>query len=284
MKIVYQILSMLALVTFAACEKVENKVLFEGGTAPNLVASTATVRLQPGEESNTAIRFTWTNPDYKLNTGLSSHDVKYKLEIDTLGGQFNSANKFSETFSKTLATSYTVGQLNSIFGNSMLLRLGREYTFQVRVVASLGTSSDIQPISSNILSFKATPFAPPPKVAPPVVGELFITGAATPGNWMSAGDAPLNSQKFRRESATLYVLDRITLSANNGYLLVPRYGNWSSVAPDAEKYGSVKATNSMNPAGDDFQAGGNDHRSPSVAGDYKIEVNFQTGKTTVTKL
>ena len=90
------------------------------------------VRLEPGEEANTAIIFSWTNPDYKFTTGGSSHDVSYLLEYDTLGANFSSSIKQTISVSKDLSFSYTVGAFNSVLGNTMFLQLDprRTYTMQ----------------------------------------------------------------------------------------------------------------------------------------------------------
>ncbi|HLP36206.1 SusE domain-containing protein [Lacibacter sp.] len=276
MKIVYQILSMLALVTFAACEKVENKVVLQGSTKPDLTASTTTVRLEPGEENNTALRLSWTNPDYEFTTGISSHDVKYKLEIDTLGGNFNSTNRYINVFSKELDKTYTVGELNNILGNTMLLQLDprRSYTFQARITASLGTNSDIRPVVSDTVTFTARPFPPPPKVTLPFNNELFIVGGATPGGWNNPVPEP--AQKFTRLSSTKYEIT-IDLTADY-YLLLPQNGSWSN------KY-SVKDKNlaGLGNGGDFGYNLSDDIPAPSVPGKYKITVDFQIGKFTAVK-
>jgi len=127
---------LLAMVSFFACKKVENKIHFESGTSPVLTASTAAVRLEPGEETNTALTLRWTNPEYKFTTGISSQDVKYTLELDTLGGNFSSSKKYTTVFAKDLVKDYTVAELNGILGNTMLLQLEprRTYTLQARII------------------------------------------------------------------------------------------------------------------------------------------------------
>src|SRR6266498_2061599 len=118
------------LVIVWSCKKEENKIYYEGGNPPTLSTSTTTVTLEPGSEANTAIVLKWTNPDYKFTTGLSSQDVNYTLEIDTLGANFSSSKKFATVIGKDLTKSYTVGELNAILGNTMVLQLEprRNYT------------------------------------------------------------------------------------------------------------------------------------------------------------
>src|SRR5436190_4020483 len=258
-----------------SCKKAENKDFFEGGSAPSLSASTATVTLEPGSEANTAIVLKWTNPDYKFTTGLSSQDVTYTLEMDTLGANFNSSRKVTTVIAKDLSKSYTVGELNGILGNTMVLQLNprRNYTLQVRVISSIGSTVKLV---SNTISFTAKPFAPPPKVAPPSSGKLYITGSATAGNWMGSGDPELVSQKFTQVSSTLYQITT-NLIGNGSYTFVPVYGDWGN------KY-SIKTKNDPNEIyGGDFQVQGEDILAPPVSGTYKITVDFQLGKFTVVK-
>src|SRR5690242_17258831 len=106
-----------------SCKKAENKIYFDGGTPPELSASTTTVTLEPGSEANTALVLKWTNPDYTFTTGLSSQDVTYTLEMDTLGGNFSSSTKYTTVISKDLSKSYSVAELNGILGNDLQLQL-----------------------------------------------------------------------------------------------------------------------------------------------------------------
>ncbi len=280
MKKIFQTTLLLSF-TAIACKKVENKVYFEGGTAPVISANTTAVRLEPGEEANEAIRFNWTNPNYRFTTGISSQDVNYTLEIDTVGGNFNSGKKFSTVIAKDLSITYTVDQLNKILGNTMLLQLDprRTYNLEARVISSIGNT--VKLTSSNKVTFTARPFPPPPKTALPVNNEIWLVGGASPGGWNNPlVGGFLTSQKFTRRSSTLYDLT-INLAANDGYLILPVMGSWST------KYclenGVDRPTTTT---GGDFvfkSSGGQDFLSPTPAGTFKITLNFQTGKFTVVR-
>ena len=78
----------LAAVFLFSCKKDENKLYFEGGTAPALTANKNAIEISYIDKDNDAISFSWTNPNYKLATGVSSQDVNYILEIDTAGANF----------------------------------------------------------------------------------------------------------------------------------------------------------------------------------------------------
>lgn len=269
---------LLALVSFFACKKVENKISYESGSTPLLTASTAAVKLEAGDEAKTAISFNWTNPEYRFTTGISSQDVKYTFEIDTLGGNFKSSKKFTTVFAKDLSKTYTVGELNAIFGNTMQLQLDprRSFTFQVRVTSSLGVGTDVVPLTSNVVTFTASPFPPPPKVPTPLASTLWMTGDATPSSWSNPLPSPYDvSQKFTKKSTTLYEIT-VALPGGGGYKLIQAQGDWGT------QYHML--------AGGSWQGGEFEKKDadpafpgPPTAGTYKITVDFQLGLFSVVK-
>lgn len=264
-------------VLFASCEKDEHKVYLEEGTAPELTASVSdSIPLSYANRDEQAVKFSWTNPNYTFTTGVSSHNVTYQLEIDTVGSNFTNPQKQTVTVSSELSIAFTQSALNDYLLNQLVLTPAESHNIEVRVKAFLDNNSAL--LSSNAMQFTVTPYTIPPKVEPPSTGKLFITGSATPANWMAAGDADLASQEFTQKSATLYVLDRITLTGDNSYLFVPDYGDWGA------KYGTTGGNNTNDVNGGDFKPNGGDMKAPSATGDYKIEVDFQRGKFTVTKL
>ncbi len=256
-----------------SCEKDENKIYFDGGTAPVLTASTSAVKLSPADEPLEAIKLNWTNPDYFFTTGPSSHDVNYTLEMDTLGGNFTSSNKYVTTISRDLSKSFTVLEMNGILGNTMLLKTGRQYTIETRISSSL--ASNAVPLTSNKVSFTATPYTPPPKVEPPTAGTLWATGDAFTSSWANPLPAPYDvSQKFTKLSNTLYELT-VTMPGGGGYKLIQEQGNWDT------QYHMVTGSS----AGGVFEKKNSDPQfpGPSTAGTYKITVDFQLGTFTVVK-
>lgn len=264
----------LLLLAGTSCEKYENKLYFEGGTAPVLTGSTNAVRLTALTENETAITLRWTNPEYKFTSGVSSANVTYTLEIDTTGANFTSGRRYVTTIASDLTKTFTEKELNAILGNDMRLTFGRLYTMQARVTASLAQGATAAVLASNVFSFTARPFAPPPKVALPANNELFLVGDATPGGWNNP--VPVPSQKFTRVSPTLYEIT-INLVGGGSYLLLPTNGQWV-------KYGTVGANNTNDPSGGNFKAEGGDFKAPTVAGTYKLSFDFQLGIFTVTKL
>ena len=275
MKAIYQITFLLAFAGLAACNKVENKIYFEGGTAPVISASTTTVALEAGKETDVAITFRWTNPEYRFTTGISSQDVNYTLEIDTVGGNFNSGVKFTTVVARDLSLTYTVGQLNAILGNTMLLQLDprRDYNLEARVTSSIGNA--VKLVSSNKVAFKARPFPPPPKVATPDAGTLWIVGNATFCGWQNPLPPPYDVQnQFTRVSTTLYQLT-INLPGGGNYKLVQTQGVWGT------QYRYLAGTWD----GGTFEKRDADpgFDGPPTPGTYKLTFDFQLGRYSVVK-
>ena len=278
MKHIFQLLFLSAfLVAITGCKKAEDKIFFEGGTPPQLSASTANVVLEPGSESNIALALNWTNPDYKFTTGISSQDVTYTIEMDTLGGNFSSGKKVTTVIAKDTKKVYTVGELNGILGNSMVLQLDprRDYTLQVRVTSSISVSGGgaAAKLTSNVVSFTTKP-----KVEPPTNGTLWITGDAPvgPPNWSNPVPPPYDvSLQFTKLSNTLYELT-VPMKGGGGYKLIQIQGDWGTqyhmLAGGTWQGGNIEKKDS------DPQFPG-----PPDAGNYKITVDFQLGKFTAVK-
>ena len=260
-----------------SCKKAEDKIYFDGGTPPELSASTTTVTLEPGSETNTALVLKWTNPDYTFTTGLSSQDVTYTLEMDTLGGNFSSSTKYTTVISKDLSKSYSVAELNGILGNDLQLQLDprKTATIQVRVTSSIGST---EKLTSNVVTFTTTPFAPPPKVEPPTNGTLWITGdvPSGPPDWSNPVPPPYDvSFQFTKVSNTLYQLV-VPMKVGTGYKLIQIQGDWSQQYHALPGGTWNKGTFEKKDAEPKFP-------SPPSAGNYKITIDFQLGVYRVVK-
>jgi starch-binding outer membrane protein SusE/F len=279
MKSIIKIFSIALLaISFTACKKDENKVFFEGGTAPVLSANKAVIPMTYLTRDNEAVVLNWTNPGYKFTTGVSSQDVAYLLEVDTTGANFTNPKRKQVSIAKDLSRSLTQAELNDYLLNQLELVVSIPHNIEMRIKATVA-NNPATALYSNVLKFTVTPYATPPKVDPPTTGKLFITGSATPASWQcGCGEAELLSQKFTQVTPTLYVLNSIALTGGGSYLLLPQYGSWSA------KFGGTGGNNSNNVNGDDFKFNGSDLLAPAVSGNYKIEVDFQRGRFTVTKL
>lgn len=275
MKKIYSLLagSLLLVVTLVGCKKEENRITFEGGTNPVLTANSLAPRvLAIANRDVLSLKLNWTNPDYRFTTGVSSQDVNYLLQFDIEGANFGSAKKFEKAIAKDLSISMTTGELNTAL-LSMDLPENVAAKLEVRIISTLTNGS--VPLTSNVLKMTVTPYL---DVVYPVPANLYITGAATPGNWMGGGDPELLTQKFTKISSSEFQISSLNMKASQGFLFVPVYGNWSN------KYGFTGAGLGNNPDGDSFKPEGSDFVSPGVAGNYRINVSFKTGKYTFTKL
>lgn len=266
-----------------SCEKEENRVILTGGDAPEVTASSIVDSTEFNfiGSANNAVTLNWTNPSYTFNTGITSLDVAYTIEIDVVGANFNSTNKKQVVVSKDLTYTFTVERLNAILVGDMKLPVNTEQFVEMRVISSLANGEPA--LISNIIQLPGyLTFEKPPTVLPPSTGQLYITGSATPASWQAGnGEAAPPDQIFTQVTPTLYELT-INLTGGGSYLFLPRYGTWNAVAPDPNKYGFTGANNENKTEGDTFKGGGGDMIAPASSGLYKIVVDFKEGKFTVT--
>ncbi|MEO9211332.1 MAG: SusE domain-containing protein [Ginsengibacter sp.] len=254
-----------------SCKKDENKVMFLGGDTPALKASTSgDVPLSLAAKSNPAIAFSWTNPNYKFNTGISSQDVNYILQFAAAGTSFNGQVQ-EVSVTKGLGASLTVGDLNTI-----MAKLGLPENISqkmiVRLKAFLANGSAL--LLSNEVSFSAIPYLDV-AVPLPLTGNLYIIGDATPGGW--GNPVPDPAQKFTKTNSTTFSIT-LALTGGKEFLIIPDNGSW------ANKY-AVKDKNvpGLWQGGDFGYNLGDNIPAPAASGNYTIVLNFKTGKFTVTK-
>lgn len=267
------LLPSLFLIGLWSCEKDENQIFLESSKAPVLTASTtAPLVLTRSNATNTALRLSWTNPDYRFTTGVSSQDVTYLLQIDKSGQNFSSPQKQEVSIAKELGVTYTVAELNNILAK-MDLPENVPQKLQMRVRASLANGA--APLFSNVIELTITPYL---DVAVPVPtnGNLWITGDAAPSGWSNPlGGGYENTQKFTQVSSTLYELV-LNMPGGGAYKLLQDNGNWGT------QYHMLN--------GGSWETGEFEKKDadpafpgPPSAGTYKITVNFKTGRYTVVK-
>lgn len=143
--------------SMAACKKDENRLIYQGATAPVLSASSANIVLTQEDSAKTALNLGWTNPEYKFNTGVSSHNVSYNLEIDTAGASFASPVKITLSQSSNVSTSFKVGALNDLLANTLKLAVNQPHDIEMRIVASID-NVDATRLISNVLKYTVTPY------------------------------------------------------------------------------------------------------------------------------
>ena len=112
--------TILIAVLMTACKKDENQVFFQGGNKPVLtVSSSANLFLDSTKKNTIALTFNWTNPDYQFNTGISSQNVTYILQVDTTGSNFTNPAIQETSIANDLSASFTVKEINT-FLNKLL--------------------------------------------------------------------------------------------------------------------------------------------------------------------
>ena len=250
---------------FAACDKADSLPFYGNGTAPVLTASSTAIAPLPADSNNIALTLSWTYP----NHATDSSNIKYTIEIDSTGKNFSKPD--TKIVIGELGTSFLAKELNNIL-------LAKGYAFNVPVDMDVRVTSSYvnnnERLTSNIIKIRMTPYKNPPKVALPASGRLFIVGGATPGGW--ANPVPIPAQEFTKLGETTWGAI-LNLTSNQSYLILPRNdNNWDI------KYGGIGSNNSNNPLGDSFKEGGSDLITPATSGNYKIIIDFQTGKFTLT--
>ncbi len=258
-----------------SCKKVEHKVYFNGGTPPVLTASVTSPDLPLSflNRDNEALKLTWTNPNYQFNTGISSQDVSYQIEIDTAGANFTNPKRQTVSVSKDLSRTFLVSEFNGFLLNQLQLDTSVSHNIEIRVKSSLTNQSVA--LYSNVLKYAAVPYPIPPVVAPPSTGKLFLVGDATDGGWNNP--VPVPTQEFTKIDALHFEIS-VPLTGGKQYLFIPLNGDWG------HKF-ACKKTADQSPDGGDFGFDFTDNfPGPAASGNYKIAVDFQRGKYTVTKL
>ena len=128
----------LGMIILTSCQKQIAEVYYEGGTASVLSANLKdTITLVAKDSSATAITFTYTNPNYIFSDGLSSQNVTYILQVDTLGSNFTNPAIQSITGDVSQSTSITVGFLNQLLATKLGLALNQNHNIQIRLIIAV---------------------------------------------------------------------------------------------------------------------------------------------------
>jgi starch-binding outer membrane protein SusE/F len=249
----------------AACNKVADLPFYAAGSNPVLKVSSTNIAPPPADSNTVALVLNWTDPKHATD----SANYKYTIDIDSAGKNFSKS--FQTVVMGERTASFTAKQLNS-----MLLAKGYAFNvpvdMEVRVTSSYGNNNER--LSSNTILVKMTPYKIPPKVALPTSGKLFIVGSATQGGWNNP--VPTPAQELHRINETTWG-GIFQLNGGSEYLLLPVNGDWSN------KYSVSNNTVPGLNLGGDFGFNNPDNfPGPGAAGFYKIIVDFQSGKFTVT--
>jgi len=255
-----------ASILFVACKKEGALPNYAESTAPILSASKNVIAPVPADSSSLVLTLNWTDP---MLSADSAHKM-YLIEIDSTGRNFTKSTRITQYGS--LSKNLSGKELNDIllgFGFNFSIA----YDIDVRITSSYANNNDIK--VSNTLKLKATPYKVPPKVALPAGGKLFLVGGASDGGWNNP--VPTPTQEFARIDETTFV-GVFNLKANDEFLVLPVNGDWS------QKFATPSNAVAGIQNGGDFKfytSGGDNFKSPSVAGMYLITFDFQRGKFTI---
>jgi len=270
----------IGILVFSSCKKQETVVSFTGGTAPILSQFKDTVPLHAADSGLRAIDVSWTNPNYQFSNGTSSLNVSYYVEFDTVGANFTSPNMVQIQINNNLDTAFNEYSLNALVTNKLGLADSVPHHIQVRVIAFVTgyqNAANNLVMTSNLSSFVCTPYnppKPPPTIVPPTTNTLFIIGTAVASGWSNPIPVP-GPQQFTQVSSTEYTI-KVTLTGAMEYKFIAKNGSWG------ENWGIPTADDPAEINGGKFTSNSGNIKSPATTGDYDIDVNFQTGKFTVT--
>lgn len=267
----------LVCIGLGSCKKDDQQLFFLGGTAPVLTQLSPkpdSVLLRINKDKVFA-NFAWTNPDYRLTTGISSHDVTYILQIDTVGSNFSNPKMQEASIGKDLGRVVTVGEFNNYL-TKMELTVDVPHNIEVRIVSTINGAVKLY---SNVFTYSQIVMYEDFAIPPPVNGQLYIVGDGTSTGWDNNPGTPHYATKI---SKGLFV-DTVTLIPNKYYKYLTKPGFWQP------QYG-LKSGSGGNAQGGDiglndqspqFPSDPDAFPTPANAGDYIITLNFTTGKYTV---
>ena len=249
----------------ASCDKADKLPFYNNGTAVNLTASSAAIAPVAADSNKVALVLNWTDPAHATDPAT----YKYVIEIDSAGRNFSKATSLTVSGAKTDSLSAKV--LNSIL-LSYGFSFGVAYDMDIRVTSSYANNNER--LTSNTVRVKMTPYKIPPKVALPSSLKLFIVGDATNGGWNNP--VPVPTQELARLDETTWA-GVFQLTGGKQFLLLPVNGDWG------HKFAVANNTVAGLSAGGDFGFDLSDNfPGPAATGWYKVVVDFQLGKFTVT--
>ncbi|MEO5563114.1 MAG: SusE domain-containing protein, partial [Chitinophagaceae bacterium] len=213
------LLSVVVMVIYTACDKVDSLPSYNNGSAPVLGASATAVAAPAADSNKVVLTLSWSFPGYATD----SANMKYVVEIDSAGKNFAKAD--SKTILKSLSTNFTAKELNNIL-------LAKGYAFNVpvdmdvRVISSYANNNER--LISNTLKIRMTPYKIPPKVPLPTTGRLFIVGDATTFGWSNdAAPAFPPDREFARLDETTWGAV-MYLDGSGAYKFLQTQGNWDT--------------------------------------------------------
>lgn len=247
MKNIYKLLiAFTSILTISCTDTVSDREVVTTSTAPVLVAPVTglTIALDKSKPNDLATTVVW---NYAAYNGTATV-INYSIEFAPAGTKFASP--------KVIATSsdrfknFTVGELNTAALDAGFAPF-IESAIDVRIKATVGTTQSI-PQTSNFYTIKLTPY--------PAWPDWGIIGSATPTGWDS--DTNLNYDLSTKTYS-------ITMNMIVGEFKFRLDNGWGTNFGDD---------------GNDLSLDANGANIPiTVAGTYKLTIDFNAKKYTITK-
>lgn len=290
-KIVQNIFSFLIVgAAIASCKKDENRINLTGSTKPELRASsTADLVLSKPNALQHAVTLAWTNPEYQFTTGVSSQDVTYYIQFDTVGANFSTPKNTGDILvAKDLGIDLNDSVLNRSIGKIGKNGLQNDVPHDIEIRIKAVLKFDNVPVYSDPIQIRITPYLDV-AVAIPSTNALYLVGSAAPGSWDNPiAPAHVTEQTFAPADPldphpTVYELT-VHLAGGQEFLVIPDNGSW------ANKYAvHDKTVADLKKGGEFGYNGGNSYYNdnmpgPDDAGNYKLTFDFRSGTYTVVKL
>lgn len=249
----------------AACEKEDQLPYYNFGKASLLTTSVNALAPVAADSNKSVITFNWSDPLYANVEGTT----KYVLQLDTAGRNFTRA--VTREIIGNYSYTFLAKEINAIALENLGFQFNKAGTIEARIISSY--SNNNQQLASNVQRIGYTPYKVPPKVALPTTGKLFIVGDATDGGW--GNPVPTPSQELTQIDETTYG-GIFYLYGGASYLIIPENGQW-------KKYSVANGSLPGLAEGGDFGSELKDNfPGPQADGWYKIILDFQLGKFTVT--
>jgi hypothetical protein len=250
----------LALLLIAGCDKKDKLQYFANGNAPRLLVDASTIAVPSADSNNNVLNLRWSRPGYVTDT----NNVKFLLQIDSLGKNF--ANAIERELTAEYSYEFTAKELNEEL-MSRGFPFEREVSLQIRVVSSYLNNND--PLESNVVDVKVTPYRPAPKTIPPPTGRLFIVGDASDFGWTNNPTPVFDSARELTRVDTTTWVGIFHLRGTGAYKFLYRQGDWDS---QYHRTGGDDSTGTFTQRNADPA-----FLSPPAAGYYKVTLDFQEG-------
>ncbi len=269
----YSLLVLSLVIMLSACEKVDDLPFHVEGNAPVLTVSTTAVAPPVADSNKLVLTLNWTNPEFST---LPSN-YKYVVQLDVAGNNFAHPLERVITKADSLSTDYIAKELNTFL-------LDKGYPFNVavdveaRVMASYANNNDQK--VSNKAALKITPYVVPPKVNPPASGALFLVGNSSLGGWNNP--VPVLTQSFKKITELIYEGEFYLQTGD--FLILPVNGSWDEkFAVENNSIEGIKQGGVFGYYSNASPTAYNSNfKGPDAAGLYKIGLDFQAGRFTIT--